>query len=44
MMAVAERPDPNQTKTDVDRWVSNLDTAIADLRAEIARQQGEPPR
>jgi hypothetical protein len=39
-MAVDERPDTEQTKADVSRWVSALDRAIADLRAEIARQQG----
>lgn len=35
--------DTEQTKADVDRWVSNLDQAIAELRAEIARQYGEDP-
>lgn len=40
-MAVEDRPDTEQTKADVGRWVLNLDKAIADLRAEIARQQGE---
>ncbi len=39
-MAVAEQPDTEQTKADVTKWVTNLDRAIADLRAEIARQQG----
>lgn len=40
-MAVADRPETEQTKADVSRWVLALDDAIAELRAEIARQQGE---
>lgn len=40
-MAVQDTSDTEQTKADVNRWVSELDSAIAELRAEIARQQGE---
>lgn len=40
-MAVADPPETEQTKADVSRWVTALDEAVAELRAEIARQLGE---